>query len=82
MEIEKQSDFKFVIKKDASAGMNTQVVVYANDELIANMKKDRTLQQAVNATTLPGLVGNVLVMPDGHEGYGFPVGGVAAFDAV
>ncbi len=81
MEIEKQSDFKFVIKKDASAGMNTQVVVYANDELIANMKKDRTLQQAVNATTLPGLVGNVLVMPDGHEGYGFPVGGVAAFDA-
>ncbi|MEM3859476.1 MAG: RtcB family protein [Candidatus Micrarchaeaceae archaeon] len=61
--------------------MKTNVVVYADDTLIGYIKKDRTLQQAINAATLPGLVGNVLVMPDGHEGYGFPVGGVAAFDA-
>ncbi|MGC8676365.1 MAG: RtcB family protein [Candidatus Micrarchaeia archaeon] len=79
--LEKQNDNKFVIKKDPSRGMNTDVVVYADDTLMGYMKKDNTLQQAVNATTLPGLAGNVLVMPDGHEGYGFPVGGVAAFDS-
>ena len=39
---------------------------------------DRSLEQAVNATTLPGLVGSVFVMPDMHQGYGFPIGGVAA----
>jgi len=81
MEFEKISDVKYRIKKDASAGMHTDVVIFANEQLLSNMKKDKTLQQAVNATTLPGLAGNVLVMPDGHEGYGFPVGGVAAFDA-
>ncbi|MGC8628787.1 MAG: RtcB family protein [Candidatus Micrarchaeia archaeon] len=81
MEIEKISPFKYEIKKDESAGMKTSVTIFANESLLANMKKDRTLQQAVNATSLPGLVGSVLVMPDGHEGYGFPVGGVAAFDA-
>ena len=42
---------------------------------------DRTLKQAANAAKLPKIVKNLLVMPDGHEGYGFPVGGVAAFDA-
>ena len=40
--------------------------------------KDKSLEQAVNAATLPGLVGHVLVMPDMHQGYGFPIGGVAA----
>ena len=39
---------------------------------------DKSLEQAVNATTLPGLVGHVIVMPDMHQGYGFPIGGVAA----
>ncbi|MEM3781768.1 MAG: RtcB family protein, partial [Candidatus Micrarchaeaceae archaeon] len=81
MEIEKQDSNTFVIKKNKQNGMNADVVVYADDRLIEYMKSDRTLQQAVNSTTLPGLVGSVLVMPDGHEGYGFPVGGVAAFDA-
>jgi tRNA-splicing ligase RtcB (3'-phosphate/5'-hydroxy nucleic acid ligase) len=40
--------------------------------------EDQSLEQAVNAATLPGLVGHVLVMPDMHQGYGFPIGGVAA----
>ncbi len=40
--------------------------------------KDKSLDQAVNAATLPGLVGHVIVMPDMHQGYGFPIGGVAA----
>ncbi len=81
MEISKISDVKFSIAKGAQPGMNGGVVVYATEPMLEKMKGDTTLQQAMNATTLPGLIGNVLVMPDGHQGYGFPVGGVAAFDA-
>ncbi len=81
MEIKKISEVKFEIPRDENAGMNGGVTFYATEEMFDKMKKDSTVQQAINATTLPGLVGNVLVMPDGHQGYGFPVGGVAAFDA-
>jgi tRNA-splicing ligase RtcB len=45
------------------------------------MMTDRTIKQAVNVSTIPGILQNVVVLPDGHEGYGFPVGGVAAMDA-
>ncbi|NHI03298.1 RNA-2',3'-PO4:RNA-5'-OH ligase [Candidatus Nitrosotalea sp. TS] len=45
------------------------------------MLTDRTITQAVNVSTIPGVVKHVVVLPDGHEGYGFPVGGVAAMDA-
>ncbi len=79
--MKKVSDVKFEIERDNSAGMKSGVVVYTNTDMLEKMKADRTLQQAMNATTLPGLVGSIMVMPDGHEGYGFPVGGVAAFDA-
>ncbi len=81
METEKIDDIRFRIDKDSTKGMNTDVIVYASDKLFEIMKKDHTLIQASNATTLPSLVGNVMVMPDGHEGYGFPIGGVMAFDA-
>ncbi len=61
--------------------MNADVVVYSNASMLEKIKRDKTLQQAMNAATLPELVGNVMVMPDGHQGYGFPIGGVMAFDA-
>jgi tRNA-splicing ligase RtcB len=80
VELKKVSDVKFVIEKDESRGMNTNVVLYSKDEMLNTVKKDKTIQQALNATTLPGIVGNVMLMPDMHEGYGFPVGGVVAFD--
>lgn len=80
-DIKKINEVKFEIEKDASIGMNTGIDIYTTDSMLEATKKDRTLQQAVNATTLPGIVGNVMLMPDMHEGYGFPVGGVAAFDA-
>ncbi len=79
MEIKKISEVKFRIDKEE--GMNGGVVFYSTQQMLEKMKGDSTVQQAINATTLPGLVGDVLVMPDGHQGYGFPVGGVAAFDA-
>lgn len=81
MEIDKITDNKYKIKKGATPGMNTDVILYTNKVLLEKMSRDHTTQQAVNAATLPGLAGNVLVMPDGHEGYGFPIGGVMAFDA-
>ncbi|WP_297064917.1 RtcB family protein, partial [Thermococcus sp.] len=54
--------------------------VYADDQLIEKMRQDRTLEQAANVAMLPGIYKYSIVMPDGHQGYGFPIGGVAAFD--
>ncbi len=81
MEIEKLDEYRFRVPKGSFKGMNADAVLYSSDTLMEKLKRDRTIQQAVNATTLPGICGNVMVMPDGHEGYGFPVGGVAAFDS-
>ena len=69
------------IDADESAGMKVPVRIYANDYIISHIRKDRTLMQAMNAAKLPSIVDAMMVMPDGHEGYGFPVGGVAAFNA-
>ncbi len=78
--IEKLNEFEFKINVDDSKKMNVPVTIYADDNLILKMSEDRTLDQAVNVSTLPGVRKHVVVLPDGHEGYGFPVGGVAATD--
>ena len=57
------------------------VKIYANQALLDKMLTDRTIMQARNVSSIPGIVGHSVVLPDGHEGYGFPVGGVAAMDA-
>ncbi len=79
--VDKINDFVWEVKRDADAEMNVPVRIYANETIIKAMQRDRTLKQAVNAAKLPGIERQMLVMPDGHEGYGFPVGGVAAFGA-
>jgi tRNA-splicing ligase RtcB len=58
--------------------MRVPVRLFADDDLLAACLDDQSLTQAVNASTLPGLAGPVTVMPDVHQGYGFPIGGVAA----
>jgi tRNA-splicing ligase RtcB len=58
--------------------MRVPVRVFADDRMLEAALSDRSIQQAVNASTLPGLVSHVSVMPDVHQGYGFPIGGVAA----
>jgi tRNA-splicing ligase RtcB len=60
--------------------MRVPVRVFATSALFNNMGRDRTLLQATNVASLPGIVDKAIVMPDGHEGYGFPIGGVAAFN--
>lgn len=79
--LKKLNDFLWELGVDSSAGMNVPVHVYANEAIVKKMRGDRTLKQAASAAALPSIVKHMLVMPDGHEGYGFPVGGVAAFDA-
>ncbi len=74
-------DNVYQIDADSSKGMKVPVTIYADEGLITKMMTDRTLSQAMNVATLPGIQSSAVVLPDGHEGYGFPVGGVAAMDA-
>ncbi|MFC1772408.1 RtcB family protein, partial [Pseudomonadota bacterium] len=61
-------------------GMRVPGVIYASEDLIRNMDH-KVYEQVVNVATLPGIVKASYAMPDAHWGYGFPIGGVAAFDA-
>ena len=78
--LERIDDFRWRIPRDDSLGMRTDVVVYATKQIIDKIAKDKSLEQAANVATLPGIVGPSLAMPDIHQGYGFPIGGVAATD--
>jgi len=62
-------------------GMNAPARVLASEQLLDEISEDKTLMQLRNATHLPGVRKYAVCMPDGHQGYGFPVGGVAAIDA-
>lgn len=64
----------------AGGAMRVPVVIYASEALVRDMD-EKVREQAVNVATLPGIVQASYVMPDAHWGYGFPIGGVAAFDA-
>jgi tRNA-splicing ligase RtcB len=61
--------------------MRVPARVLASEALLEEISDDKTLQQLKNATHLPGIQKHALCMPDGHQGYGFPVGGVAGIDA-
>jgi tRNA-splicing ligase RtcB (3'-phosphate/5'-hydroxy nucleic acid ligase) len=63
-----------------AGSMRVDGVVYADETLLPDLAEDQALQQVANVATLPGIVGHSLAMPDIHWGYGFPIGGVAAFD--
>ncbi len=80
MNLEPIDACRFRIARDERRGMRTHVVVYASQTLVDQIRKDLSLEQAMNVATLPGIVGPSLAMPDIHQGYGFPIGGVAATD--
>ena len=65
---------------EPTGAMRVPGVIYADEDLIRAMD-DKVYEQTTNVATLPGIVKAVYVMPDAHWGYGFPIGGVAAFDA-
>jgi len=77
-DMKKINDYEWEIPKSFRKDMRVPVRIFATRRLLEDVMRDRSLEQAVNSTSLPGLVGNVVVMPDMHQGYGFPIGGVAA----
>jgi tRNA-splicing ligase RtcB len=70
---------KLEIPRGYKTGMRTRGIVYA-DESLEQMLESQSIDQVANVATLPGIVGASLAMPDIHTGYGFAIGGVAAFD--
>ena len=62
-------------------GMRVPGIVYADEPMMEQLAGDMALSQVANVAHLPGIVGASLAMPDIHWGYGFPIGGVAAFDS-
>jgi len=69
------------IPKDYKRGMRVPSRIFADEVLLQKMQSDLTLEQIANVAMLPGIYKYSIVLPDGHQGYGFPIGGVAAFDA-
>lgn len=78
--IEQIDEWRWRIPREERLGMRTDVVVYATKAMLDHIIKDQSLEQAANVATLPGILGPSLAMPDIHQGYGFPIGGVAATD--
>src|SRR5215208_5020550 len=80
MNIEHVSGFKYRIPKEGK--MRVDAAFYASEGILEDLKSEdyASLRQICNVAMLPGAVEPVLTMPDIHWGYGFPIGGVAAFD--
>jgi tRNA-splicing ligase RtcB len=72
------SEYLWEIPTTYRHDMRVPVRLYADDRLLEDALGDQSLVQAVNVAALPGLVGYVIVMPDVHQGYGMPIGGVMA----
>jgi tRNA-splicing ligase RtcB len=78
IKIEKVDDYRFRIPREGK--MRAEGLVFLTDEMLPDIRQDQSLTQVANVAWLPGIVGSSLAMPDIHWGYGFPIGGVAAFD--
>ncbi len=76
--IEKIDEYRWRIPREGN--MRVDGIVYANETMMEEIQKDESLQQVINVTHLPGIIEHSFGMPDIHWGYGFPIGGVAAFD--
>ncbi len=79
--LEKIDDFRYRIPKSFRNCMTTDAVIFSDEKMIEMVKRDNAPEQAANVACLPGIVDRSLAMPDIHWGYGFPIGGVAAFDS-
>jgi tRNA-splicing ligase RtcB len=78
--LEKVGDYEWRIPAGFKPCMKTDAIIFADEYLLEKMESDLTLDQAANVACLPGIELYSYVMPDGHQGYGFPIGGVAGFD--
>ncbi|OGS03855.1 MAG: RNA-splicing ligase RtcB [Elusimicrobia bacterium RIFOXYB12_FULL_50_12] len=78
MNIRKINEFTFEIPKTGS--MRVPGIIFASERMINHAVKEKAAEQVANVASMPGIVGRSMAMPDIHWGYGFPIGGVAAFD--
>jgi len=81
MKLQRLGPYLWEIPLDPKRGMRVPARVVADDTLIGHLRTDASLDQLANGATLPGIVGAAMAMPDIHQGYGLPVGGVVATDA-
>jgi tRNA-splicing ligase RtcB len=81
MNVERVGPYLWRIPRDAQAGMRVPALIVADDVLMAHIRTEASLTQLANGATLPGIVKAAMAMPDIHQGYGLPVGGVVATDA-
>src|ERR1700737_2321707 len=77
-DLQRLTDWLWEIPRSHRGDMRVPARVYADEPMLDSILGDRSLEQLVNVTTLPGIQKYALAMPDAHEGYGFPIGGVAA----
>jgi tRNA-splicing ligase RtcB len=80
LEIKKVAENLYEIPENTQQCMKVPVRVFASQKLLNKMRQDRTFEQGINVACLPGIYSHSTVLPDGHQGYGFPIGGVAATD--
>ena len=78
--LERIDDTRLLIPKSYNPKMRVDGIIYADAALLEDIKQDQAPEQVANVATLPGIVGKSMAMPDIHWGYGFPIGGVAAFE--
>lgn len=76
--IKKVNDYTWKIPKSYRSDMRVPAIIFASENMLDEILHDRSPEQLVNVATLPGITKAAFVMPDAHEGYGFPVGGVAS----
>jgi tRNA-splicing ligase RtcB len=76
--IEKIDEVTWRLPKEGK--MRVEGIVFASEKMMNLIRDDMSLEQLRNVATLPGIVSRAFAMPDVHWGYGFPIGGVAAFD--
>lgn len=78
--LQKIDDFRWRIPKEYKKGMRVPGLIYADEDLLKDIRSDQAPEQVANVAFLPGIVRYSLAMPDIHWGYGAPIGGVGAFD--
>ena len=78
--LEKINDYKWRLPKSYKQGMRVEGIIYASQNMLSHIIKDKAYEQVANVAFLPGIVKYSLAMPDIHWGYGFCIGGVAATD--
>jgi tRNA-splicing ligase RtcB len=76
--VHKIDDYRWEIPRGYAEGMQVPGLIYASENMLSKIWEDRAIEQVINVSFLPGIVGHSLAMPDIHWGYGFPIGGVAA----